>query len=381
MIDKNLITKFVAENTEEMYETLKALCAIPAPSHGEGKRAAYCKQWLENAGAKGVYIDSALNVVFPINCEGKNAISVFAAHMDTVFPDTEPMPVIDDGERIYSPGAGDDTAQLTVLLAMAKFFIQNNICPEEGLLIVCNSCEEGLGNLKGTRRIFADFKGRIKQFISFDSNFETINDRCVGSHRYAVTVSTKGGHSFGAFGNVNAIAKLAEIITKIYTIEVPHIGDSKTTYNVGMINGGTSVNTIAQSASMLCEYRSDDPECLAIMEKKYAGVFESARSGDCEIEVKKVGERPCSNTPPEDLAHLKDVCKRNVEAVVGCTVRFAPSSTDCNVPLSLGVPAVCMGVIRSCGAHRREEWVDKASMPLGLKVAIGTALEIAGVQI
>lgn len=380
MVCEEKIKEFVNENTEDMYATLKELCAIPAPSHHEEKRAEYCKKWLEEAGAEGVYIDEALNVVCPINCDNSSEITVIVAHTDTVFPDTEPMPVVDDGKKIHSPGAGDDTAQLTVMMEAAKFFVQNKIKPEKGILIVCNSCEEGLGNLKGTRKIFADFEGRIKQFISFDSNLDSIADKCVGSHRYEVTVKTEGGHSFGAFGNANAIAKLAEIITKIYEIKLPEIDGSKTTYNVGTIFGGTSVNTIAQSASMLCEYRSDDRRCLAIMEEEYAKIFEASKSEECEIEIKKVGDRPCSNTPPEKLDYLKDVCRRNIEAVIGKQVRFKASSTDCNIPLSLGVPAVCMGVIYAEGAHRREEWVDKSSMILGLEAAIKTMLEISEIN-
>ena len=121
------IEQFVADNKQEIYIMIKELCDIPAPSHFEHKRAEYCKKWLENIGAENVYIDDALNVIFPLNCENNNEITVFAAHTDTVFSDTEPMPYYDDGERIHSPGVGDDTASVVVLLLMAKFFVQNNI--------------------------------------------------------------------------------------------------------------------------------------------------------------------------------------------------------------------------------------------------------------
>lgn len=373
----NPITQFIYDNTEEMYETLRTLCAIPAPSRHEEQRAEFCKKWLENAGAKGVYIDEALNVIFPINCDGKNEITVIAAHTDTVFPDTTPMPVCDDGEKIYCPGAGDDTAQLVIMMECAKYFIESDIQPENGLMFVCNSCEEGLGNLKGVRQLFKDFEGRIKQFVSFDSNFESIADTCVGSHRYEVTVHTEGGHSFGDFGKTSAVAILSNLIKRIYEIEVPTIENSKTTYNVGTISGGTSVNTIAQSASMLCEYRSDNRDCLSVMEEKFAEIFKSCESEDCKVEVKKVGDRPCGSTPPKAIEYLKEVCKRKVEEIVGCEVSFTQSSTDCNIPLSMGISAVCMGVIRSGGAHTREEWVDKASMITGLRLAIETVMEIS----
>ena len=139
---ENAIKKYIDENRELMMQTWKELCLIPAPSGMEEKRADYCKQWLDRNGAKGTYIDSALNVIFPLNCEGSNEITVFVAHTDTVFPDTEPMPYVDDGEKIHCPGVGDDTASLAVLLLVAKYYVDNQIKPKKGILFVANSCEE-----------------------------------------------------------------------------------------------------------------------------------------------------------------------------------------------------------------------------------------------
>ncbi len=374
----DIIKDYIAQNKEQMYQMLKDLCGISAPSNFEHKRAEYCKKWLENIGAEGVYIDEAQNVIFPlncegsneINCEGSNEITVFVAHTDTVFPDKEPMPYFDDGEKIHSPGVADDTTSVVVLLMMAKFFVENKISPKKGIMFVCNSCEEGLGNLKGTRQLFETYKERIGKFISFDSNIDVIADKCVGSHRYEVEVLTEGGHSYGAFGNNNAIAKLSEIIAEIYKIEVPDKPETRTTYNVGTISGGTSVNTIAQNAKMLCEYRSDDKECLEIMQNKFETIFESARTEKVQVNVKKVGDRPCGNVEPEKIDELKDAIVPVIEAVIGEKVSFKSSSTDCNIPLSLGVPALCVGVNMHEGVHTREEWVDKASISSGLEVAI-----------
>ncbi len=364
------IKDYIEQNAPKMLEALKELCNIPAPSHFEQKRVEYCKNWLENIGAEGVYIDEALNVIFPLNCDGSDEITTFVAHTDTVFPDMEPMPYFDDGEKIHSPGVADDTSSVVVLLMMAKFFVENRLLPQKGIMFVCNSCEEGLGNLKGTRQLFNDYKGRINKFISFDSNLNVVNDRCVGSHRYEVEVLTEGGHSYGAFGNNNAIARLSEMIAEIYKIEVPNKPGTRTTYNVGTISGGTSVNTIAQNAKMLCEYRSDDRECLEVMQHKFESIFESARSEKVKINVKKVGDRPCSNIESEKIETLKDAIVPVIEEVIGEKVSFESSSTDCNIPLSLGVPALCVGVNMHEGMHTREEWVDKASLSIGLEVAI-----------
>lgn len=363
--------KFIEVNEASIYKTLKELCAIPAPSHFEHKRAEYCKKWLEDVGAKGVYIDEALNVIFPMNCEESDKITVFVAHTDTVFPDTEPMPYVDDGINIKSPGVGDDTASVVVLLHAAKYFIESGFSPANGVMFVCNSCEEGLGNLKGTKQLFADYKGRIARFISFDGMFSLIADRCVGSHRYEVEVFTEGGHSYGAFGNRNAIAALSKIVNEIYSIEVPKVGDSKTTYNVGSINGGTSVNTIAQSAKMLCEYRSDNEECLAAMKAHFERIFSEAKAQGLEMSISLVGDRPCmGKIDLSKIEELTAICREITEQTVNIEVGTHSSSTDCNIPLSLGIPALCIGVYNGGGAHTREEWVEKASLPIGLEVGI-----------
>ncbi len=376
------LKQYCKEAYKLMLDTLRELCAIPAPSHFEHERAAYCKKWLENIGAKNVHIDEALNVIYPLGCDDSNEITVFVAHTDTVFPDMQPMPYHDDGERIHCPGVGDDTGGLTVLLAMAKYFTENNIVPEKGIMFVCNSCEEGLGNLKGTRQLFRDFDGRIARFISFDSEaLDSVADRCVGSHRYEVEVLTEGGHSWVKFGVENAIANLAGIIGKIYDIALPEKENSKTTFNVGEISGGTSVNTIAQNAKMLCEYRSEDAECLAYMEKKFAEIFEAALTEDVRVVVKRVGERPCGIVPDEKIEELRRVLVPIIEAISGNKAHFRSSSTDCNIPLSLGIPAICIGVCVHSGSHTREEWLEKKSLIRGLELAVRAGLAFSGAEV
>ena len=370
------IKEFVQQNEAALLQTLRELCAIPAPSHQEEKRAAYCKKWLEDAGAEGVYIDEALNVVFPLNCQGSDQITVYVAHTDTVFPDTQPMPCVEDDTYIRCPGVGDDTASLSVLLMLAKYCIEKNIRPEQGILFVCNACEEGLGNLKGTRQIFQDYAGRIARFISFDSNLNALADRCVGSHRYEVEVRTEGGHSFAAFGKENAIHELSKLVTKIYQIQIPQMDGSKTTYNVGNISGGTSVNTIAQSAKMLCEYRSDNVNCLAIMEKEFETIFREANTDKVQVLVKRIGNRPCQDIDPRKIEDLKALIVPVIENTLGQKLQFKSSSTDCNIPLSMGIPALCMGVYRGGGSHTREEWVEKNSLAVGLKIAVQVMLKL-----
>ena len=373
MID---INQFIQKNRHEAFHILEELCKIPAPSHFEHERAQYCKKYLESIGAQGVYIDDAQNVLFPINCENSQNITIFAAHTDTVFPDREPMPYFDDGEKIHSPAVADDTASVVVLLLMAKYFIENKSVPKDGILFIYNSCEEGLGNLKGMRKIFDDFEGRIKQFITLDSNLDTVSDACVGSHRYEVEVITQGGHSYEAFGNANAISIASEIVNDIYKIKVLQKDGAKTTYNVGTFMGGTSVNTIAQNAKFLCEYRSDDIDCLSHMENEFERIFDQAKREGAEIKITRVGERPCADIDKKKVDELKEIVIPEIEKVIGKKVSFKSASTDCNIPLSKGVPALCIGANMHHGIHTREEWVDKESILQGLKVAISVGMKL-----
>ena len=368
------LREFIKNNEEELYSLLRELCAIPAPSGKEDARAEFCRAWLENNGAHGVYIDRVKNVIFPYSCDGSNEITAIAVHTDTVFPDETPLPYSEKDGKIYCAGVGDNTASLVILLLTAKFFIQNQIKTDGGVLFVCNSCEEGLGNLLGTRTFMEAYQGRIKQFVTFDTpSFFNLHDTCVGSHRYEVTVKTKGGHSYLAFGNRSAALSLAEMITALYKIEIPQKENAKTTLNVGIIEGGTSVNTIPECAKMLCEYRSNDVTCLEYMKEQFMRIFDEANCDHTQVSVALIGERPCEKgTDPERMQALVFKCQEIIEDVTGQKAATSPSSTDCNIPLSLGIPAVCIGVYEGGGMHTRGEWLYRDSLPTGLFIAIKT---------
>ncbi len=369
-------SQFISENKDYLYQTLKELCLIPAPSHNEGKRAEYCRAWLEKNGCKGAYIDEALNVIFPYQIEGSNSITVYAAHTDTVFPDLEPLPYSEEDNKIFCPGVGDDTASVCVLMMGAKYCVENNFHKDGGILFVMNSCEEGLGNLKGTRQLFKDYKGRVKQFVTLDSNINAMANVSVGSHRYKVDVKTPGGHSYGAFGNKNAIVELSKIAAKIYEIEVPVREDSKTTYNVGTIEGGTSVNTIAEKASMLCEYRSTNRECLEIMRQSFEKIFKDADCADVKVSVEMIGERPCADIDKSLQDSFTEEMKAVIESVLGSELCIESSSTDCNIPLSMGIPSLAIGVRTGGGVHTRDEWMEKDSVITGMEIFLNVLTKI-----
>lgn len=374
MLLNEQILAYIEEHQQEAFDLLLELAQIPAPSNHEEKRAAFCRQWLEEQGAQGVYIDDALNVIYPIGCTDSNPLTVYMAHSDVVFPDTEPLPLKMENSKILCPGVGDDTANVAALLMTAKYIAQNGLqTGGEGVLLVINSGEEGLGNLKGSRRIVQDFGSRIREFISLDGGIGSCVVKAVGSKRYRVAVRTEGGHSYGAFGNRNAIAYLASLIDTLYTMKVPPKG--KTTYNVGTISGGTSVNTIAQYAEMLYEFRSDERESLEIMEKHFDAAIDFYRAKGIEVEVELLGERPCSGEV--DKAREEKLMQRAAQASkrhADVEMTFHAGSTDCNIPLSMGIPAICTGCYVGGGAHTREEWVQIDSLLPGLKIAFELVL-------
>ena len=363
---------YLDASQQELRQLIRDLCAIPAPSHHEEKRAAFCKNWFESIGAKGVFIDEALNVICPHCVSEDGPVTVFMAHTDTVFPDTEPMPFVETEDTFHCPGVCDDTANLAVMMLCAKYFIQRDIPGKTGIVFVANSCEEGLGNLKGCRAIAKRYGSRMQCLVSFDGyKLNMVAAHAVGSHRYQVTVKTQGGHSFGDFGNPNAIAVLSEMISQLYRIQVPTNGSSKTTYNVGSISGGTSVNTICQEAAMLYEYRSDDYICLEKMRQLFEAVVADFREKGFDVRVELLGERPCSaNVDANALAALKQKAADSVKRITGQEAKFVSASTDCNIPLSLGIPSVCMGVCEAAGLHTREEVLYLQSLPQGSQLCL-----------
>ena len=360
------IHDFLTEHQQEHLDLLVTMAQIPAPSGKEEARANFCKEWLEAQGAQGVYIDEVLNVIYPIGVTDENPLVVFAAHSDVVFPDTEPLPLkIEDG-KIFCPGVGDDTANAAVVMMAAKYIAQNRLQPkDQGVLLVINSCEEGLGNLKGCRKLFEDFGHRILEFVTFDGQQKTVVTKAVGSKRYRIEIDTEGGHSYAAFGNRNAIAYRASMIDTLYTVKVPDIG--RTTYNVGTISGGSSVNTIAQHAKMLYEFRSDEREALAIMERHLDAAVEFYRAKGISVTVTLVGDRPCG--APVDEERRQAMIDRANDAALrhyGHGLAHRSGSTDCNVPLSMGIPAICVGCYEGAGAHTREEHIRIDSLLPGL---------------
>ena len=363
------ITQYLDCHQKEAYELLLELARIPAPSNHEEARAEFCLNWLHRNGVKNAFIDEALNVICGFGCTASNPLAVFMAHSDVVFPDTTPLPLTVSDGKIFCPGVWDDTVNVVALLMASKFIAGYNLQPSnQGVLIVINSGEEGLGNLKGCRKIMEDYGSRVTEFITFDGSVDPIVNRAVGSRRFRIEVHTEGGHSYSKFGNRNAIACLASIIDSLYRIQVPSIG--KTTYNVGTISGGTSVNTIAQRAEMLYEFRSDRYEALEIMQTYLDEIIQVYRSQGILVDVNLIGNRPCGgDVDPGKESALMARAAEAVKDHFGYKVSFRSGSTDCNIPLSMGIPSISVSCAEGEGAHTREEYITVDSIRPGLGVA------------
>lgn len=375
---KQLATAYADECHEEELELLRTLAQIPAPSGHEERRAEFIRDWLLAQGAPvgSVRIDDAKNVIFSLPAgagAADDGIAVFAAHTDVVFPDTEPLPLAESATRLLAPGVGDDTANLVGLLFAARYLMRNRIALDRPLLVVANSCEEGLGNLAGTRELFRQYAGRVREFTSFDLYLGMHVVSAVGSHRWRVMCHTQGGHSWENFGRDNAIEELCSLIEDLYAMELPTA--AKTTINVGRFEGGTTVNSIAEDASVLVEYRSASEECLELMYGKFVGLVEEHLRKGSRIDVKLIGRRPASGERiPAGQGELIARTDEVLRELGGVTPIHQESSTDANIPLSLGVCAHTVGTVEGDLLHTREEWIEKDSLRRGLAVILALML-------
>lgn len=378
-----IATTYADECYEEELELLRTLAQIPAPSGHEERRAEFIRDWLLAQGAPvgAVRIDEAKNVILSLpagagSSGGDDGLAVFAAHTDVVFPDTDPLPLAESPTRLLAPGVGDDTANLVGLLLAARWFLRHRAPLDRPLLVVANSCEEGLGNLAGTRELFRHYAGRVREFTSFDLYLGTHVTHAVGSHRWRVICHTQGGHSWENFGRDNAIEALCSFIEDLYRLDLPT--RAKTTVNVGRFVGGTTVNSIAEEASVLVEYRSSSEECLEEMYGKFVVLVEEHLKEKSRIDAKLIGRRPASGeVVPDGQDELIAATDRVIRELGGVTPEHHESSTDANIPFSLGIPAHTVGTVAGGLLHTREEWVEKESLRRGLAVILALMLRHA----
>lgn len=348
---------------------------IPSPTFAEGKRAVFVESQFRRLGLKDVEQDELANVYGRYPGRGSDSPLVISAHSDTVFSEQTDLSVRRDGDRVEGPGIADNALGVAGLLTLAQSFFELDVRPERDVWFVANVGEEGLGDLRGMRAAVQRFEKRGIYLVLEGGLFGYICHQAIGVRRYRITASGPGGHSWGAFGTGSAVHVLGHLIAAIDRLEVPE--DPKTTYNVGVIEGGTTINTIAQSASLLLDLRSEEPAELRALVNEVMGLLEQVDcQDDVELTLEQIGDRPAGKIERQaPLVRWAMAALRHV----GCDdLEFTLASTDANIPLSLGLPAVCIGLTRSGHTHRPDEYIEIESIPAGLGQALLVALAAAG---
>jgi tripeptide aminopeptidase len=372
-------------NPQKIMDWHAQLVEIPAPLNGEQARAEWLKREFENAGLSLVETDAIGNVYGRLPArslppESTGPVVLISAHLDTVFPAETPIRAVVEGDRLSAPGACDNGAGVTGLLALAHAMVHAGLEVPVPLIFVGNVGEEGEGDLRGVREVYmqSPLRGRIAAHIVLDgAGADGAVTQGIGSRRYLVTITGPGGHSFTDAGTPNPIAAMAAALTTLEETPLPE--EPRTTRNVGTIRGGTSVNSIPESAQATVEFRSTGAERLIGLEVALHRAVEDAteswnrrgkaagpaNKGPLTFSITKIGDRPAASLP-EDSPLLEAL--RAVDRHLGLRTDLRLGSTDANIPLSLGVPSLSMGAGgEGGGAHTLAEWYSAKDRELGLR--------------
>jgi tripeptide aminopeptidase len=379
---------FIDTDYDRFVRELIALTEIPSPPFKEQARARAFLDLVRQTGLSDVEMDAEGNVMGLRKGTSADPLLAVVAHLDTVFPEGTPVKVRRDGTKLMAPGVGDDTRGLALMLAMVRAMDAAQIRTASDILFVGNVGEEGEGDLRGVKYLLrtGKYKDRIKRFIAIDGGEQGgITTGGVGSRRYRVIFKGPGGHSYGAFGLVSPAFAMGGAIAKFGRLQVPR--DPKTTFNVGVVRGGTSVNAIPAEVSMDVDMRSEscaelkkvDEAFLALLREAVdeENTARSTAEGRVTADPKMIGERPCGQTP------LDSRLVQTVTSVVKAfdlSPAYGISSTDSNIPMSMGIPAVTIGRGGPGGrSHAPDEWTDvnKPAVTKSVRVALAIVTAVA----
>jgi len=345
----------------------RSICEIPAPPFKETARGAEFKRRLDALGLR-ARVDAVGNVLAERPGNGRGPTIVLAGHLDTVFPEGTDLKIREENGRLRAPGIADNCRGLAVVLAVARAYQRADPRHDARIIFVGNVGEEGPGNLRGVRHLFEkELKGEIDYFVAVDGAGFNFVSRAVGSNRYRVTYKGPGGHSYGAFGIPNPIHALGRAIATISDVQVP--ASPKTTFNVGVIDGGTSVNSIAFEASFEVDMRSESSDALRALDLTVRRALQEALDAEnarwdgtraararISMVVDTIGIRPTG--AQSDSARIVQVAVQAARSL-GFSPAATASSTDANIPISLGVPGISIdGGGRDDGAHSLGEWYE-----------------------
>lgn len=350
------------QHLSDVLEEAVTLAQIPAPTFAEQARAAHVKRRMAVIGLTDIDADEAGNVVGRWPGSGGGPTLLLAAHMDSVFPADTALRVRREADTLHGPGICDNASGLAAMIWTAHILARSNFRLAGDVLFAATSGEEGLGDLRGMREVMRRFGSQVDYVIPVDGSLGGMVRQAVGVRRLEVTVTAEGGHSWGAFGATSAVHVLGRIIARLSEIRVPQ--NPKTTYNVGVISGGTSINTIAAVARAQIDLRSISPEELKRLEAQVRRMVQmTAEDGGARADLTVIGDRPVGS-----IAESHPLCQavRAVHQHLNIQTRVYPSSTDGNIPLSQGIPAVTIGVTIGGNGHRTDEYIHTAPMAKGL---------------
>jgi acetylornithine deacetylase/succinyl-diaminopimelate desuccinylase-like protein len=379
---------FIRTDHERFVKELIELTEIPAPPFKEERRARAYLGMLQQHGLSDIERDEEGNVMGVRRGSGGGPMLAVLAHLDTVFPEGTDVRVRREGTKLMAPGIGDDTRGLALMLSVIRAMNAAKLETRSDILFVGNVGEEGEGDLRGVKYLLrkGKHKDRIKLFLAIDGGEQgTITRGGVGSKRYRVTFKGPGGHSYGAFGLVNPAYAMAAAIARFSDVQVP--SSPKTTFNVGVVSGGTSVNSIPADVSMDVDIRSESCAELAKVDATFVSIVKGAvadenrarstREGRIEADPRVIGERPCGETAM-DAPILKTAAA--VVQAFGLRPSFTVSSTDSNIPMSMGIPALTIGRGPGARSHSPDEWTDVApgGVAQSVEVVLAIVLAVAG---
>src|SRR5690348_4106789 len=349
-----------AKRTEAVAQLAQCICEVPAPTGNERERAQLVASlWRERGYTP--EIDAIGNAYIRRGKRENRPVLMLLAHTDTVFPQTTPISVERHGDTLHGPGIGDNSVNVAAMMSALDILDELGKETDADIVAVADVGEEGLGNLLGARTAVERYREQLGAVIAIDGSLGNITHIAVGSKRWRITVHGPGGHSYGAFGTPSAIHGLGRIIAAIADLEVPQ--QPKTTYNVGIIEGGTSVNTIAPRATALLDLRSTDITALNRVADEVRAIVEQRAGPGLQTEIEILGERPAGERSQSDpLVQLA------AEALIwlGMEPKYGAASTDANIPISLNIPAVCIGITKVEGTHTLEEFLHVPPIGDGL---------------
>jgi tripeptide aminopeptidase len=379
--------QYFEQHAEQLIEEQIKICSIPASPFAERERAEYLLGKFAEQGLSHTQIDAEGNCVALRAGRSPSPLLAVSAHLDTVFHEGTDFTITRSGARLLGPGISDDGCGLIALIAIVNALDQAGIETDGSLLFVGTVGEEGLGNLRGVRHLFTkgEWAGKIDAFVSFDGpGVDRITNRALGSRRYHVELTGPGGHSWSDFGTANPVHALGRAIAKLASYPAP--AEPRTTFNVGRIEGGASVNAIPRTAAMDVDLRSATEAELLRLDAYFRRAVREAveeansarRKGDRPLELNLTlrGERPNGETKPgTPLVDLAIEATR----LLGFTPHLDQASTDSNLPISLGIPAITLGAGGSAGnSHTLDEWYDPRGRHHGLNRALLLILAIVG---